>query len=267
MVDLLKPTSDRKTRFYSTQQNTFGLMPGPIEGGGTCPGCTQLEGGCWFTPKGRKTPTCYVAGLLGAYKGVRGILEHNTALLRGAGPVRMLELLSGEFTRFEAAEAKRAKRLSTVPFRYYRLHWSGDLFSRTYTQCLAEAMAQHPDTKFWTYTRSFAFVPELTHCSNLMLYLSADPVNVQAATECYLQNGGTTNPNLAIAYMAKRNDFHSEVGVKAAFTSKGMDERDANKIVMGACPVDLKKLALEEGCAKCARCTQAGCNRHVWFRT
>ena len=57
---MIKPTDDRKTQAYRGQKNTFGLLPGKLDCGGTCPGATDGPGGCQEKPRGRQIAVCYV---------------------------------------------------------------------------------------------------------------------------------------------------------------------------------------------------------------
>lgn len=245
-MESIKPTSDRKVRFYSTQKNSFGLLPGDPKSGGTCPGCTQAEGGCWYLAKGRKTHTCYVDGLMGAYKGVRAILQHNTDILTREPSINQAFMLRTEFQRFRDAELKRAARTHSDAYLRYRIHWSGDIFNRGYAWAIANAVSAFPDITFWTYTRSFEYLNELECVPNLVTYLSLDKVNHDAGMAAYAVGSRANNPNIQIAYMAKTNDLST-----------------------APCPVDLGKLGLEEGCANCRRCIQphSGSTGAVWFKS
>lgn len=244
-MDYIKPTSDRKIRFYTAQQNTFGLLPGDPAGGGTCPDCTQAAGGCWYLAPGRKTHTCYVDALMGCYKGIRAVLEHNSRILRAADKDEKVRLLDAEFTRFEEAENKRAKRTGEGPFMHYRIHWSGDVFDREYAEALATAVAKHPKTQFWIYTRSFDFIPLLKQAPNLLIYMSLDQVNYDHGASVY-RCWHEDNPNVQFCYMAKENN-----------------------LALRECPVDAGRMAMEGGCSRCKHCLRpkAGSTGGVWFKT
>lgn len=259
-MELIKPTSDRKVRFRIGQQNTFGLLPGPPEDGGTCPGCTQAEGGCWYIGKGRKTRTCYVDGLMRAYKGIRAILEHNTRILGAASPAEKLTILNAEFDRFEKAELKWATRNKQDPFTHYRLHWSGDIVDQEYAEALVKAIQRHPDIDFWLYTRTFDVAGFFWHERNVSLYLSLDPVNIEKGLSAYLNQ-----PSNNICYMSKTNNFLAGAKVADIYTDMGVDPKEALKLKMTPCPVDTGKMQLEEGCANCRRCVDG--KGAVWFKT
>jgi len=271
ILETIKPTGDRKTRFYNSQKNTFGLLPG-IEG--SCPCATTAEGGCWNIPKGRKTPNCYVAGTMSAYSGVKGVLEHNTRILMTATREIKELILIAEFDRFYRAELKR--KAKGLPYSLkYRLHWSGDIFNEDYAWALKVAITLFPGIEFWGYTRSFFAVPILCDLPNLVLYLSLDPVNVQAGLSAFNENKTTTN-KLQICYMSKTNDFANHL----SRTQQILDEENklrkimkqeqkenwAAKSVLRDCPVDAGRMLLDGGCAKCGGCI---CDkpRAVWFET
>lgn len=223
----LKPTVDRKVWSYAGQKNTFGLLPGPE---GTCPGATLGKGGCrTLTRPGR--PDCYVYRLMAIYGGVRGVLEHNTRLMKEADAKGRLELLRREFGRF-AADARRPAGSS------YRLHWAGDIYDRAYAESLRQAMEEFPDVKFWCYTRTFDVVDVFRDQANLVLYLSLDPCN---RTE-----------GLALS--------KKEPWAKICYLS---DERPEN-LDLVACPVDSGVLALEGACHKCRLCLRG---HSIWFKT
>ena len=261
-TDKLKPSCDSKTRFYKTQKNTFGLLPG---GNGTCPGATTGEGGCWNAPGGRKNKTCYVDNLMKIYSGVRGVLEHNTQLLKAADKQGKIALLNAEFERFRKAETRR-----DTPCLHYRIHWSGDIFDAEYAEALAEAMTVNSDIQFWCYTRSFFAVPTLCTVPNLSLYLSLDPVNYAEGMLEYVDNK-PNSANLAICYMAATNDITiHEDEVKAMLAAEGLDSPASLELATqpgyGVCPADAKRIKKEEACKTCGKCTLPNPG-NVWFKT
>jgi len=270
---MLKPTCDRKTRSYPTQKNTFGLLPG-LEG--TCPYATTAPGGCWHIADNKKLPECYVARTMSVFKGVGPALAHNTQLLQHATQWEMVELLDAEFQRFKKTELRRTKKGQTTDLRY-RLHWAGDIFNETYAQALAQAIQLNSDISFWCYTRSFFAVPILCNIPNLILYLSLDPVNVQAGLITYTDYKTERN-NLQICYMNSENDFPEHVG-RALQIAEGRNQirkmlggserplQACSIDAMRVCPVDAGKLDLESGCAKCKKCIDPTGAKPVWFRT
>ena len=259
-IGAIRATSDRKTRKYKTQCNTFGLLPG--NDGGTCPYSTCKAGGCWHVPEGRKLPDCYVAKLMSAYGGVQPILEHNTKLLMGATEKQMTNLLRAEFRRFLAAEVKRngSAVFKTPPL--YRMHWSGDVFNAKYARAIAAAVNVYPEINFWMYTRSFKYVPILCNIPNLILYLSLDPVNTTLGLKTFLANKSQTN-SLGICYMSKTNNLLEHMktlGIEAP--------PELNKYLkLSTCPVDTGKMELEGGCMRCQQCTRVLNNKSIWFKS
>lgn len=240
----IRPTSDRKTRSWNNQFNTFGLLPGPDA---TCPGATTGRHGCWSVPPGRRLHTCYVDNLLRCYGGVEPILRHNTEVLKSANYAAMVELLDQEFGRFEAAEARHAQRTKTAPDLRYRLHWSGDIYSKPYARAIRTAVLRHPRCLFWIYTRSFRYVPDLLDAPNLIIILSLDRCNKAKGLACFHRY--SYHRNLRLAYMSPVNDLNA-----------------AAPINLLTCPVDTHKIPLENGCHRCGICTRRSSPASVWFR-
>ena len=298
----ITPTSDRKVKFRATQRNTFGLLhaKGKL---GTCPGCTTGEGGCAQKSKSGKTLTCYVDGLVKCYKGIKGVLVHNSTLLKFADEDTQTALLNAEFTRFEEEERKYAKKhnVPVGPLLRYRLHWSGDVFSLQYARALTRAMVMHPEVQFWGYTRSFVSksigaaygnvgvdtVLELLEAPNMVLHLSLDKVNVLqgilVAAKLVLRNPTSDAVRrLKLCYMSETDDFKSmcelairEVKALAKFRPLGpsltMDPDGAIKFInslrVTPCPVDIGVLPLELGCSKCMKCLKPGISPVIWFKS
>jgi hypothetical protein len=99
---MLKPSADRKVWAYKNQKNTLGLLPGPE---GTCPGATLGPDGCRsVVTTGR--PACYVYRLMSIYKNVKGVLEHNTHLLKNADKAKKVTLLDTSLTASRRYEKK-----------------------------------------------------------------------------------------------------------------------------------------------------------------
>lgn len=274
MSDALKPTGDRKTKFHKNQQNTFGLLPG---NNGTCPGCTMEKGGCWYLAPGRRTRTCYVDNLMNVYSGVKGVLQHNTGILKSATQAEMTEILHAEFTRFEAVEDRMAKSSGKDQDLFYRLHWSGDVFSHVYAEALVEAMTKHPRITFWGYTRSFDAVPILLKAKNLILHLSLDQVNLVRGLQCYEDNDGPTLDRLQVCYMAETNNFpylrnylleifRTRNALRVAVGLKAKPLEWLATMELHECPVDTGKLKTEFGCMNCKACVTRG-KRAVWFKS
>jgi hypothetical protein len=272
MTDALKPTCDRKTKFWKNQQNTFGLLPG-LEG--TCPCATTAAGGCWHIAAGRKLPDCYVAHTMSCYGGVRNVLEHNTKLLMNAPYWSKVALLDDEFNRFKKAELKhQAKNYQASSQIFYRLHWSGDIFDVEYARALSSAIQLNSDIHFWCYTRSFFAVSHLCNLSNLTLYLSLDPVNIEQGLMTFAEYKNDRN-NLQFCYMSPTNTFRDHLGrveemLKAEnklrkICKMTLKKTDFDKDPQG-CPVDCGKLELEYGCSKCQKCIRK-LPKPVWFQS
>lgn len=271
----LKPSHDRKVAFRPGQFNNFGLLPGRD---GTCPAATEGPGGCSNIPAGRKLKTCYVFALMKCYSGVKGVLEHNTFLMKNATCEEMTALLDNEFTRFEESEARRED-----PKLAYRLHWSGDVFNQDYADALVAAMGRHPTVQFWTYTRHFwekipktkrkrtitKIVDTLIKAPNLSLYLSLDPDNILNGLECFysLRAEHGDIKNLQLCYMAKENDFLAQA---EAVRPEAMNASQWPEVLptLSPCPVDTGKIPLVGGCAKCQKCI--GLRQRlmpIWFKS
>ena len=273
MSDALKPTCDQKTRFWKAQKNTFGLLPG-LEG--TCPDCTCGPGGCWYQMPGRKIHTCYVDNLMRARPNVKASLAHNTQLLMSASLLKQRELLCTEFSRFQNTEDRHAAKTGSYPARlFYRIHWSGDFFNKTYAHAMREAVRQYPQITFWCYTRSFSTVPIFSGLSNFILYLSLDVVNAQHGLTVY--NDFVEDPNIRLCYMSSDDNFQQQLVTAKTI----LDGRNSLAEMLGAplqyaswtedikmrgCPVDLGKLTLEGGCAACGMCVNDA-QKPVWFKS
>ena len=277
----LKPTSNRKTKAYESQKNTFGLLPGKDhwnnEIRGTCPGATTGEGGCWNIPKGRKCAACYVTGTMSAYPGVYPALKYNTKVLcnplLGSGAIRAI--LNEELKRFENNEMKR--KVAGKPYSMnYRLHWSGDVFDENYAGALSWAISDHPNIHFWCYTRSMFAVPYFANLDNINLYISLDPQNFDEGMTAYVENKANI-PYLRLCYMSPVNDFAERLakyaikfaGQNAILEMIGAKPRSAKllDIRMTECPADSGKMKNITGC--CSRCRMCigDVEKHIWFKS
>lgn len=270
-LGVLKATSDRKVRSAANQSNCFGLLPGHE---GTCPGATVGPGGCSHIKEGRKSKVCYVDNLVKVYKGVYGVLAHNTFIMKNATKEERQAILEVEFQRYVDTETKRAAKAGEKPWMAYRLHWSGDFFDMAYAEAAAAAMLKFPQLKFWVYTRSFSdeqlnVVSTLAKVPNLALYLSLDPVNMVAGLDTYYtwlaDPKGFDNVQICYLSPGKVNDFPEQWYAARAKTQKG-DLWTEKPIELSTCPVDIGKLPLESGCFKCQKCL--GLRRSlapIWF--
>jgi hypothetical protein len=188
--DFLKLSHDRKVspqgiyqesrdRWIATIPNSFGLPAGL-----SCPGKTPF------------CDSCYAVGSEQS-KGVRELVMHNARLLTEAGTVDAMANLLEEMVGRYLEEADR--RGLSPKERIFRIHWDGDFFSLDYAAAWARVIHDTPDVQFWAYTRSFVepvnVVPVLTGIPNLVLYLSADQWNVDAAREVVAEY-----PEVLLAY-------------------------------------------------------------------
>jgi hypothetical protein len=229
---VLRPSEDRKVQGRNGQLNTFGLLPGLLEEGGTCPGLTEGPQACRSCQGGKTTWHCYAARLARFRPAIHSTLRHNTELLVKAKPSGKEQLLCCEFIRFLEAEQR-----ATKPWLYYRLHWAGDIFDEEYADALRSAISRFPEISFWGYTRSFWAAPVLAGLKNCMLYLSLDDTNREEGERVWSRNRRAGNIKLSI--MAK--------------------ERPTGYI---ACPVDAGRMPQEQSCSRCRICLKG---RPVWF--
>jgi hypothetical protein len=156
--------NDGRASTYPKVANSFGLPAGV-----TCPGKTDF------------CSECYAIGTEGrpyVYKNVTRNLE----VLRDKSEDEMYELIS-EMMR----EYNETISLRKIPKEHdiFRIHWDGDFFSTEYAAAWRRVIEENPQTKFWTYTRSFAepvnVVPILIGIKNLAFYLSVDEYNIDQA--------------------------------------------------------------------------------------
>ena len=233
---MLQATEDRKTRGRPGQSNTFGLLPGFPQDGGSCPGMTVGVGGCQSCHKGKTTRHCYAARCIALRHRVRTVLANNTRLLREARPSGQEGLLLQEFARFTGVESAQKVK----PFWGSRLHWSGDIFSEGYAKSLRAAMARFPEIQFWGYTRSWFAVPILAGMENCRMYLSLDSVNWKEGREVYRRYKRAGN--ISVSCMAKEKPPSGEHWL--------------------ACPVDSGKMDQAQACSRCRLCLRG---KPVWF--
>jgi len=87
----------------------------------------------------------------------------------------------------------------------FRWHVSGDVFSEAYAQWIVQVCRRSPGVRHWIYTRSFDLVEELNQATNLVVNLSADADNYDAAERlaaetglrvCYMTTNGTVPGSL-----------------------------------------------------------------------
>jgi hypothetical protein len=189
---MLKRSKDRKVTNAVTAtgnakgSNSFGLPSGTAF---SCPGATS------FCER-----ICYAGKLEKVYTGVKNVLMHNWDLLNGASVERMAGLLSDMIAEFVAETDKMNAKGAKASYDF-RIHWDGDFFSRDYAEAWADTVKAFPNVTFWVYTRSFSgpvqVVDILAGIPNLVLYLSADPVNIAEAN-----NVASQYPGVLIATVA-----------------------------------------------------------------
>ena len=197
MIKGLLPSDNIKVKFRPNHRNTFGLNFGLPKNGGTCPGATTGKGGCLDVRDGRLRPTCYMAKITQIYKAVGKVLNDNSAKLVGQSREKMVEVLKTTFKEFTDRNEEK--------YWFYRLLYSGDVFSEDFAEALAEACAAFPKVKFWVYTRSHGFAHILVKASNLAVYLSVDPVNLDGGMKVY-DKLKTKYNNIALAYLGPATD-------------------------------------------------------------
>ena len=232
MLAELKLSNDSKTRVRKSQKNSLGLTPVK-----TCPGCTAGIGGCCEIKPGKKTRTCYVDKLLRIRPNVKKNLEHNTEVLRNTELT--VDALRSSFAEFLSKEIK----VGNTDI-WFRLHWSGDLFSADYAKALATAMKSFPEINFWTYTRAFEYAEYLLDVPNLTLFLSLDMVNFSRGYWFYRQ---------------LKNSEHKCI---LSYCYMGTIPSGSELV---SCPVDTGKLAIDGACHKCRLCFHG--RNPVWFKT
>ena len=240
MTACIRPSEDAKTKFKPHQRNTFGMAPGPQ---GSCPFATTGPGGCW-EDGGRKT--CYVWRLSQFRSRMRENLEHNHAVLRSCKGKKRIEILVREFRRFFYENGTDGK--------FYRLHWSGDIFSPDYAEDLMKACSEVPEVTFWNFTRNFD--PETIEAicrhkpENLVQYLSADAVNAGRAMEIFKDH-----PYLfSMSYMGDSPEPFAKAWKEAGFDCWPIRQ----------CPANFKHRGIEYMCKKCKMCLKGEC---VFFKT
>lgn len=239
------PTCDSKTRFYSGNKNTFGLLPGPLEQGGTCPAATCGKGGCIGIEEGRKLPSCYVYRTISYRPAVGGVLEQNTKLLLGCQGLERVRLFAHEFGRFADAWETRRRSVGDIGKEpYYRIHWSGDCPDVSYAADLAQAMKAFDGIiKFWGYSRALFTIPIMAQVPNVIWYLSMDPVNMEESMK-FLK---TFYPE------AIRRDSVEKCNISYALMDTVFPIHPEHK-AMVTCPTDAGKVPTAEACRNCRQC-------------
>jgi hypothetical protein len=211
ITPMLKRSKDRKvTNAVSpngktpTIANTFGLPAGRNY---SCPGATSI---C--------ESVCYAGKLEKVYKGVKAVLIHNWNLLKDADGPTMVSLLDEMIVDFKKdCDKKSADKL-------FRIHWDGDFFNDTYAYAWKTVIVNHPDVRFWVYTRVSSAVAILTDIPNLSLYFSTDDENRDIAQSLRGLHG------TRLAYLGKTfavtetvmKDLTGKVGAKCPENNKSI---------------------------------------------
>lgn len=177
MTELLSLSRDRKVSPFSKYRPDYGVHTATIlnsfglPAGASCPGRTDFCGACYGVNAEKRD-------------NVAKSLRRNLQLLLEAeargGVEALADLLHRSLRPWRTQSAKLPPE-----HNIFRIHWDGDFFSVSYAEAWVRVMAQHPDTQFWTYTRSFGHpvdvVPTLVEVENLSLYLSVDSQNMERA--------------------------------------------------------------------------------------
>lgn len=189
---VLRRSTDRKVTNAVTAggnakgANSFGLPSGVAF---SCPGATS------FCEK-----ICYAGKLEKVYSGVKNIIMGNWNALKDATIDEQTVLLSAMIAEFVAETDKQVAKGVKASYDF-RIHWDGDFFSRGYAEAWANTIRAFPGVTFWVYTRSFTgpvnVIDILVDIPNLVLYLSADPINIVEANEV-----ANNNPGVLIATVA-----------------------------------------------------------------
>lgn len=214
-------------------KNSFGL---PARR--SCPGVTSVCGRICYAARTERYPS------------TSEVLETNfQQLLACEGSVpAMSELLRGLLDDF-GANLRRYPAAAPI----FRLHWDGDFFSVPYAEAWRRVILEHPEIRFWVYTRSFwpdcNVVPVLAGIDNLAIYLSVDAGNQVRAEQV-----AADYPTVRLATLAD-----------TAAEGRAMLRRAGR--TGGACPELTGRIPLVVGsgnamgaCAKCRLCVTGNAN-------
>ena len=126
---------------------SFSLTPGETCSATACTTC--YKEGCYARKICRIRPT------------VRNAYEENTAIVRENLPF----FQSYMNAYFDSVAAPR----------YFRVHVSGDFFSREYAEAWADIARNHPFTNFLAFTKQFDIIRSVDFPDNFKIVLSAWP--------------------------------------------------------------------------------------------
>ena len=220
----LKRSKDRKVANLVTPNgkqasiaNTFGLPAGKEY---SCPSATSI---C--------SKVCYAGKLEKLFPAVKENLMHNWNILKDATFLDMCVLLDTMITEFKQDCDRRS-----AP-KVFRIHWDGDFFSDTYAEAWQMVITQHPDVKFWVYTRVESAARILTGIDNLSLYYSTDADNKHIA-EGLRSEGIVKLAYLADTFEDAKQDMLSmtgKVGAKCPENNKSIPLISANGSACFSC--------------------------------
>lgn len=212
-----------------TVPNSFGLPPGE-----TCPGRTAF------------CESCYAFGSIRS-KGVKEMLDHNYRMLQN---LETEENITPFLIEMVGRYAVTAEQHDVEPEdMLFRIHWSGDFYSRAYARAWVNTVREFPDVLFWAYTRSSRppvdVVPDLDRIDNLILWLSTDTGNIDDIPAEY-------------DHLPRANS------AKDVVSAQKLARPDRTTIT---CPENLDRLKLmqdaEGACIKCRACFRAPIQRAV----
>ena len=203
-------------------------MYGLPENGGTCPGATTGKGGCLDVRDGLRRQTCYMAKIVAIYKAVGNVLAKNTDMLQGKSVDEMTAVCTATVEAF----IKKNKNTNL----FFRLHYSGDFFSKEYVQAWARVVKKFPQVQFWVYTRSHDLIEPILGLDNITVFLSCDPSNFVEVKKIY----------------EKYKEKHSNLGM--AFMGNDAPNQEENRWVK--CPEITGKVKNDDkgACSKCRLC-------------
>lgn len=135
---------------------------------------------------------------------------------------QMVEVLTNTFQNFVERNDRQ--------YWYFRLTYSGDVFSEEFARAIVTSCSKFPEVRFWMYTRSFDYVKTLVKAPNLAVYLSIDPVNKSTGLQVFEQLKHQYN-NVALAHLGEPTDLpeYRFVGCPETFG------KVVNTVQRGAC--------------------------------
>lgn len=196
--------------------------------------------------------TCYVHGLEKHANETHQKYQHNSRLLR--------EILAGD--DIPGWIALLADWITSNCEGGFRWHVSGDVFSLEYAEFIRDVCLASPSVTHWIYTRSFPLVQPLTEAPNLVLNLSADQDNYEAARDtaqkyhlriCYLTIDGSVPSDLeddAVIFPDYSLRGRSLDKPTDHLWWKGLPRRNKKQV----CPVDFFGKSETSRCGVCVKC-------------